>query len=151
MTNETAASRTPETADVAERGAHVAPEKATATRKATTKKGAPQAKKGAKEAAPRKQAKAETKKPVKKEAKLASKKASKAKQPPVPREFSKKAIVLELLRRKQGATMAEIAKATSWQNHSIRGFISGQLAKKMTLAVESSKNEAGERLYRIAG
>ena len=35
----------------------------------------------------------------------------------VPREFSKKAIVLEMLRRKDGATLAEIAKATNWQNH----------------------------------
>ncbi len=63
---------------------------------------------------------------------------------------TKKAIVLELLRRKQGATTAEIAKATNWQNHSIRGFISGSVTKKMGLAVESSKNEAGERTYRIA-
>ena len=46
--------------------------------------------------------------------------------------------------------MAEIAKATDWQNHSIRGFISGNVGKKMGLAVESSKNEAGERTYKIA-
>jgi hypothetical protein len=46
--------------------------------------------------------------------------------------------------------MAEIAKATDWQNHSIRGFISGNLMKKMDLPVESFKNEAGERTYRLA-
>src|ERR1019366_5701345 len=87
----------------------------------------------------------------KKEAKPASKKASKAvATDAVPREFSKKAIVLDLLRRKDGATMAEIAKATDWQNHSIRGFISGNLTKKMGLVVESTKNEAGERVYKIA-
>jgi hypothetical protein len=68
----------------------------------------------------------------------------------VPREFSKKAIVLDLLRRKGGATMAEIAKATDWQNHSIRGFISGNVGKKMGLTVESSKNDADERTYRIS-
>ena len=79
-----------------------------------------------------------------------SKKAAKVKQAGVPREFSKKAIVLDLMRRKDGATMAEIAKATDWQNHSIRGFISGTLGKKMGLSVESAKNEAGERTYRIA-
>jgi len=65
------------------------------------------------------------------------------------RADTKKAIVLELLRRKEGATTAEIAKATDWQNHSIRGFISGHVAKKMGLKVESSKNEAGERTYRV--
>jgi hypothetical protein len=67
----------------------------------------------------------------------------------VPREFSKKAIVLELLRRKEGATLAEIAKATDWLNHSIRGFISGTITKKMGLTVESTKNEQGERHYRV--
>ena len=67
----------------------------------------------------------------------------------VPREFSKKAIVLEMLRRKEGATLAEIAKATDWQNHSIRGFISGTITKKMGLTVESTKNEQGERHYRV--
>jgi hypothetical protein len=65
------------------------------------------------------------------------------------RDGTKKAIVLELLRRKQGATTAEIAKATDWQNHSIRGFISGNVTKKMGLAVQPSKNEAGERTYKI--
>ena len=63
---------------------------------------------------------------------------------------TKKEIVLELLRRKEGATIAEIAKATQWQNHSIRGFISGTVSKKMGVAVESSRNESKERTYRIA-
>jgi Protein of unknown function (DUF3489) len=58
-------------------------------------------------------------------------------------------MVLELLRRKDGATIAEIAKATNWQNHSIRGFIGGTVTKKMGLAVESSENELGERIYRL--
>jgi hypothetical protein len=63
---------------------------------------------------------------------------------------TKQNIVLELLRRKDGATTAEIAKATGWQKHSIRGFISGNVTHKMGLAVESSKNEEGERTNRIA-
>ncbi len=46
--------------------------------------------------------------------------------------------------------MAEIAKATDWQNHSIRGFISGTLSKRMGLTIESKKNQAGERTYRIS-
>ena len=79
-------------------------------------------------------------------------KAARAKQgASVPREFSKKAIVIELLRRKDGASLAEIAKATEWQNHSIRGFISGALTKKMGLKVESTKQEGGDRRYKIIG
>ena len=140
------ATNTTETAALAEQGAQVAPEKAAPKKAASHKKGAPKAKKGAKKAA--KQAKVAPKKQAK--AKGTSKKAAKVKQAGVPREFSKKAIVLDLLRRPKGATMAEIAKATDWQNHSIRGFISGNLTKKMGLKVESTKNDAGERTYKVA-
>jgi hypothetical protein len=136
------ATTTTESAAVAEQGAHVAPEKAASKKAASQKKGAPKANKGAKKAA--KQAKAAPKKQA------ASKKTVKVKEAKVPREFSKKNIVLDLLRRPKGATMAEIAKVTDWQNHSIRGFISGNLTKKMGLTVESSKNDGGERSYRIA-
>jgi hypothetical protein len=55
-----------------------------------------------------------------------------------------------LLRRKHGATTGEIAEATEWQNHTVRGFISGTVTQKMGLLVESSKNDAGQRTYRIA-
>jgi hypothetical protein len=68
---------------------------------------------------------------------------------PKSERVTKTTTVLELLRRKEGATFVDIAKATGWRNHSIRGFISGKVTKKMGLAVESSKNEAGERTYRI--
>ena len=140
VTDESSTTQTTETAAVAEQGAKTAPEKATAKKGASQKKGAPKAKNNAKG----------TSKPAaKKGAKPASKKASKATDGQ-PREGSKKAIVLALLRRKDGATMAEIAKATDWQNHSIRGFVSGHLSKKMGLVVESTKNTAGERVYRIA-
>ena len=137
---------TTESAAVAEQGAHVAPEKAASKKVASQKKGAPKASKGAKKAA--KQAKAAPKKQAKE--KVASKKAAKVKEAEVPREFSKKNIVLDLLRRPKGATMAEIAKATDWQNHSIRGFISGNLTKKMGLTVESTNSDGGERTYKIA-
>ena len=129
MKNE--ATKTTGTAAVADQGAPVAPPKTTSKKDATSKKAAPKGRKATK--------------PAKKDAKKPT-----AKTATVPRDFSKKAIVLDLLRRKDGATMAEIAKATDWQNHSIRGFISGTLGKKMGLAVESAKNEAGERTYRIA-
>jgi hypothetical protein len=66
------------------------------------------------------------------------------------REGSKKAAVLELLRRKQGATLAAIMKKTGWQAHSVRGFISGALVNRMGLAVESAKRDDGERVYSLA-
>jgi len=112
----------------------------------TSKK--PASKKAAKKAAAKKEAKPAAKKAAKKQAKPTSKKAAKT-DAAVPREFSKKAIVIDLMRRKEGATLAEIAKATEWQRHSIRGFISGSLTKKMGLKVESTKNANGERCYRI--
>ena len=50
----------------------------------------------------------------------------------------------------EGATLTEITKATGWQPHSVRGFLSGQVAKKLCLALVSTKREDGQRVYRIA-
>lgn len=69
---------------------------------------------------------------------------------PTAREGSKKAIVLGMLKQPGGATLADIMVATGWQAHSVRGFISGSLSKKMGLKVESMKREDGTRSYRIA-
>lgn len=66
------------------------------------------------------------------------------------REGSKKADVLGLLRRPSGATLDEIMTTTGWQAHTVRGFISGTLTKKMGLAVESLRGEDKVRTYRIA-
>jgi hypothetical protein len=65
------------------------------------------------------------------------------------REGSKKAEILALLRRKGGATLQELMSATDWQAHSVRGFLSGTLRKKMGLTVESAKRQDGERVYSI--
>ena len=65
------------------------------------------------------------------------------------REGSKTAKVLELVQRAKGATLSEIMKATKWQAHSVRGFISGTLGKKMGLEVESAKRDDGERVYTL--
>ena len=124
-------------AAVTPQGGTVAPAPDKATTKASQKKGAPKSARGGKPAATKT---TPATKPVKP--------AAKASQPEA-REGSKKSIILGLLRRKDGATLAEIVEATDWQNHSIRGFISGTLGKRMGLPVESSKNTAGERVYRL--
>jgi hypothetical protein len=91
-----------------------------------------------------------TKKATKKASKPAAKKTPKSKDvTATPREGSKKQIVLDLLRRKDGATLEEIMKETGWLAHSVRGFISGSLTRKMGLSIESSKTERG-RMYRLA-
>jgi len=137
-------------ADVAEQGAQVAPEKVPATKAATSKKGAPKgqkAGKGAKRAVGKAAPKKASKKAEKNEATPTRKKAAKSTEGQ-PREGSKKATVIEMLRRKDGATLAEIAKATDWQAQH-PGLCLRSLTKKMGLKVESTKNEAGERTYRI--
>jgi len=65
------------------------------------------------------------------------------------RSGTKQALLVELLRRKEGATIAEAVRATGWQPHSVRGAISGSLKKKLSLAVVSDKVEGRGRVYRI--
>ena len=76
-------------------------------------------------------------------------KAAKGEEARSAREGSKTAKVLDLLKRPDGATLKEIMKATGWQPHSVRGFISGTLGKKMGLVVVSAKGEDGERVYSL--
>jgi uncharacterized protein DUF3489 len=79
-----------------------------------------------------------------------AKKAPKdAKKPAAARDGSKAAKILDLLKRPEGATLAAIMKATDWQAHSVRGFLSGTISKKMGLKVVSIKAEDGERTYSI--
>ena len=65
------------------------------------------------------------------------------------REGSKTATILEMLKRPGGATAKDLLKATSWQPHSLRGFLSGTVGKKMGLTVVSTKGEDGERNYSL--
>jgi hypothetical protein len=123
-------------AAVTPQGATVAPGTAKATTKTSQKKAAPKAKTGAKPAA------ATAPAPKASQARRQGPEAGGAGR-------SKKSAVVELLRRKEGATAAEIAKVTKWQAHSIRGFISGTISNKMKPAVESFRNEQGERVYRV--
>ena len=124
-TNDTAAA-------VAEQGATVAPQKAALKKAASRKKGAPQGQKRAKGTPPNK--------PAKKAQKSARQQA---------RTIGKGAKILELIGRAKGATLAEIRSATGWQAHSVRGFIS-TAGNKHGIQIESARNEAGGRFYRIA-
>ena len=62
---------------------------------------------------------------------------------------SKQETLIKLLKRPGGATIDEMAKATGWQRHSIRGVMSGVLKKRLGLSIASEKEERG-RVYRIA-
>jgi hypothetical protein len=64
---------------------------------------------------------------------------------------SKQDAVIALLRRGQGASVEEMMKATDWQAHSVRGFMSGALKKRLGLELVSEKNKkTGERRYYVA-
>jgi len=111
----------PTKAHVAARKGRVAPSKGKSAKKATP------AKKGAKGA----------------------KRAKTVNKPTGARQGSKTSKVLDLLKRQGGATAKELLKATGWLPHSLRGFLSGTIGKKMGLKVESTKSEDGERTYTV--
>ena len=68
---------------------------------------------------------------------------------PRTRENSKQAQVIAMLKRPEGATIAQICEATNWQAHTVRGTFAGALKKKLGLTVTSDKAEGGVRVYRI--
>ena len=78
---------------------------------------------------------------------IATKQASRPAKPAAG-ENTKAAQVIALLRQPAGASLASIMAATGWQSHSVRGFISGQLGKKLGLRVKSFQRD-GERVYRL--
>ena len=68
---------------------------------------------------------------------------------PTPRAGTKQAMLIDLLRTPDGATMDEIVAATGWLAHTARGAISGALGKKLGLVVTSEKHAARGRVYRL--
>ena len=70
---------------------------------------------------------------------------------PKPVATTKAARIIGLLQRNNGATIAELTKATSWQAHSVRGFMSGTLKKKQGFQINSSQEDGKPRRYFIDG
>jgi hypothetical protein len=62
---------------------------------------------------------------------------------------TKQQTCLDLLGRRDGATIEELEEATGWQKHSVRGFLAGAVKKKLGLTLISEKPDAGPRCYRI--
>ncbi len=69
---------------------------------------------------------------------------------PRTREHSKQAIVIQMLRRPEGATVKQLCEATGWQAHTVRGTFAGAFKKKLGLNLVSDKVQGGDRVYRIA-
>ena len=69
--------------------------------------------------------------------------------PSAKRPMTKQSLLIDLLKRKSGSTIAEVTKATGWQAHSVRGAINGALKKKLGFAIASEKIEGRGRVYRI--
>jgi hypothetical protein len=61
---------------------------------------------------------------------------------------SKQARVIEMLQSPTGTTIAAMMKETSWQQHSVRGFLAGVVHKKLKLKLNSKKID-GSRVYRV--
>jgi hypothetical protein len=104
--------------------------------------------------------------PARRKAKAAKRGKATATEPapaekPTPRAGTKQAQMIDLLRRPEGATVEQIAAATGWQHHTIRGAISGALKKKLGLTIEATRtrevgpNKTGAKgsatVYRITG
>jgi hypothetical protein len=108
-------------ANVARQGRRVAPRKPRSGKKASSAEPRPKSQKAAKQAKPAIGA----------------------------REGSKAEKVLGLLSRPNGASLKELMKATGWLAHSVRGYLSGAVAKRMKLKLVSAKSENGERRYSV--
>ena len=66
-----------------------------------------------------------------------------------PREGTKQATLIAMLRAPDGATIEEIMAATGWQSHTVRGAMAGALKKKLGLEVTSEKVEGRGRAYKL--
>jgi len=63
---------------------------------------------------------------------------------------TKQAVLIALLSRSEGASVPEMAAKAGWQHHSVRGFLSGTVKKKLGLSLTSETLAGRGRIYRIA-
>lgn len=63
---------------------------------------------------------------------------------------TKLAALIGVLSAPNGATLSQMMSLTGWQEHSVRGFMSGTIKKKLGYSV-TSKKPGDERVYRIGG
>jgi hypothetical protein len=93
--------------------------------------------------------------------KITSKRKTTGSTPPRPRskpsaksstavQFSKSETIRGLLTRPGGASISELSEATGWQAHSVRGYLSGTLKKKLGLNLVTENDDSGRR-YRLDG
>ena len=68
---------------------------------------------------------------------------------PAPR-VTKQQIMIDMLSRPEGATIEELAEATQWLGHTVRGAMSGALKKKLGLTITSEKEGQRGRVYRLS-
>jgi hypothetical protein len=82
---------------------------------------------------------------------VANAEATQPAQTPKPRtrDNSKQATIISMLKRPEGATIAQICETTGWQPHTVRGTFAGAFKKKLGLEITSSKTEGSDRTYRI--
>lgn len=66
-----------------------------------------------------------------------------------PARQTKQQIMIDLLSRGEGASIPELMAATGWQQHTVRGALSGTLKKRLGLEIESIKTSGSDRTYRI--
>ena len=73
-----------------------------------------------------------------------------ARKAPKPRAGTKQAMLIGMLRREGGATLAEMSEAAGWALHTVRGALSGALRTRLGLDVRSDKVEGRGRVYSLA-
>lgn len=65
-------------------------------------------------------------------------------------KVSKQQMIIDMLKREEGATLKQMMEATGWQRHSLHGAMAGGLKKKLGLKITSTKESGGETVYKIA-